>query len=127
MDAPSAVAHKEMIDALHFIAEFFLTLGYWPDDLPPEDPRYPDVELYGPSACLFNTMLDLGMVVNQLKNKPWKQTARSTDVVAFRRKLAKFMRGFIRTCYAWGMSDQTIHSVYFGKAAENQKRIDTGV
>jgi len=122
-----SAVQKELIDALHFIAEFLLTLGYWPDDLPPEDSRSPDVSLNGPTPNLFNTMIDLGMVVNSLKNKPWKQTDRPTDIVVFRRKLARFVRGFIRTCYSLGMSDNDIHLVYFGKAAENQNRIDTGV
>lgn len=126
-DASLGEMRKEMIDALHFIAEFMLTLGYWPDDLPPESDVYPDTQWNGIIANLFHTMVELGLTVNCLKNKPWKQKARETDTMAFKERLARFIRSYMRTCYAIGMSDDDIEVTYFGKASENQERIDTGV
>lgn len=118
---------KELIDALHFICEFLLTLGYWPSDLPAEDFRRPEYVPEGLTPNLFQTMMLLGMTINELKNKPWKQTPRVTDLDKFKDQLARFMRSFIRTCYASGMTDQDIEDVYLGKNSENQERIATGV
>lgn len=118
--------HKELIDVLHFIAEFMLSLGYWPSDLPPVEFKN-NYEPDGISANLFQTMLDLGLMINLLKNKPWKQTHRDTDERFFKERLSKFIHSFILTCYASGMTDEMIEDTYFGKAKENQERIDTGV
>jgi hypothetical protein len=120
--------NKELIDALHFVAEFMLTLGYWPSDLPPERTvPHADALLDGVAANLFQAMIDLGLAINLLKNKPWKQTARPVSADVFKERWAKFIRSFVRTCYACGMTDDDIQSTYLGKAAENQVRINTGV
>lgn len=118
---------KELIDALHFICEFLLTLGYWPSDLPAEDFRRPEYVSGSRAALLFQTMTELGKAINCLKNKPWKQTPRVTDIDLFKDRLARFVRYFIRTCHAFGMTDDQIEDTYLGKHAENQERIATGV
>lgn len=118
--------YKEMIDALHFIAEMMLTLGYWPEDLEAAPAGYMD-EMYTQSGSLFQTMINLGACINLLKSKPWKQSLKPFDEEAFKSRWSKFLHSFFKTCYTMGMNDDLIELTYFGKAEENQARIDTGV
>jgi hypothetical protein len=120
------LTHKEMIDALHFIAELMLTLGYWPEDLPPQ-PAIFMTEIYTLPAHLYITMTDLGKTINLCKSKPWKQSLKTFDEDQFKQKLSRFICSFFRTCYALGLNDEVIEMVYMGKAYENQERIDAGV
>lgn len=124
---PRKGIHVELIDALHFIAELMLTLGYWPDDLPPEPTGdQADREEPIPYKNLMRTIVALGVTINLLKNRPWKQTCQKVNEVAFKKSLAFFIRSYARTCYAYGMTDDSIVDAYYGKASVNEGRISTG-
>ena len=118
---------KELIDALHFIAELMITIGYTPDDILPEDPANPDYPFVGIPPNLFNTMVELGLLINQLKSKPWKQTKKPFDRDCFKERFGIFIRSFLTTCKRSGLDWDSLTETYFGKALENQQRIDSGV
>lgn len=79
---------EELIDGLHFLTELTILSGYGPKDISPNGFEY----LYDEGKALriskgeiricqdvAELVMQLGMMCNCLKNKPWKQTNMVTD------------------------------------------------
>jgi hypothetical protein len=110
---------EEVIDALHFLAEFLIVTGY------DQKPFYnsESFEFVG----FLEVMVDLGMAINLLKNKPWKQTLKEFDDVHFHLRFGKFIYGLDHVIRAMGLNDEELMRFYESKHKENVRRIESGV
>ncbi len=124
---------EEAIDVLHFVVELFIKANRMPSE--PVGQIGPDklMRLYNASSNCFiaknaanELMSELGMTMNKLKNKPWKQSRKETDAVAFYRGLDKVFLCTLALCKSLDMSHSDIYETYMGKAAKNNTRIDSG-
>lgn len=139
---------EEIIDALHFLVENLILAGITPDDFT-EDKEYleqPGTDildsLYNTQGCLLIAeaqinpedtsfcieevimlpIIQIGLAMNCLKNKPWKQTEILTDVPKFTRLMKQALHDFIRMCICIDIDDQKLTDLYFKKAAVNSFR-----
>ena len=72
------------------------------------------------------TVEELYEAINHLKNKPWKQTDRPTDVAAFDEELADAWHFFIELHIIAGRDPLQVFQNYFRKALVNEHRQQTG-
>ena len=72
------------------------------------------------------TVEELYEAINHLKNKPWKQTDKPTDVPAFMEELADMWHFLIELHIIAGVTPIDVFKVYFRKAFINGNRIQTG-
>lgn len=118
--APHAI-QEEMIDALHFLAEFMIVTGYENRGLR----IFEDIKRG--TVGFLEVMVDLGMLMNVLRNKPWKQTLKPFEEELFALRLGKFLVGFAELLNALDLTDEKLIEVYQAKHNLNQARIATGV
>lgn len=71
-------------------------------------------------------MEELFEAINLLKNKPWKQTPRETDPDLFYKELADFWHFMLEFMILAGMMPDKVAKYYFGVAASNDERRETG-
>lgn len=144
-EATEAQAHndeihfrEELADALHFLTELCIQVGIGPDQIyidpelirgyiaanPNEDSldilfRCPYVDK---SNNPYKTVEHIGLAMNCLKQKPWKQTHILTDVKKFEGHLIDAYRVFCKylRCY---MTADTAFDFYFKKSKVNDFRI----
>jgi len=124
---------EEAIDVLHFVVELFIKAQRLPSE--PVGQIGPDklLRLYNAAPVTFiaknaalQLMGELGMTMNKLKNKPWKQSHKETDAVAFYRGLDQVFLCTLALCKAVDMSADEIFMTYMGKADKNNQRINSG-
>ena len=72
------------------------------------------------------TVEELYEAINHLKNKPWKQTDKPTDVPAFMEELADMWHFLIELHIIAGVTPIDVFKEYFRKAFINGNRIQTG-
>ena len=72
------------------------------------------------------TVEELYEAINNLKNKPWKQTDKPTDVEAFKEELADMWHFLIEFHIIAGLSPIDVFKEYFRKAFINGNRIVSG-
>lgn len=72
------------------------------------------------------TVEELYEAINYLKNKPWKQSDKPTDINAFREELADMWHFLIELHIIAGLSPLDIFKEYFRKAFINTGRIQAG-
>lgn len=72
------------------------------------------------------TVEELYEAINHLKNKPWKQTDKNTDVAAFHEELADAWHFWIELHILAGISPLDIFKSYFQKALINNQRQQNG-
>lgn len=72
------------------------------------------------------TVEELYEAINHLKNKPWKQADRATNVAAFKEELADMWHFLIELHIIAGISPIDIFKEYFRKAFINTNRIVSG-
>lgn len=115
---------EELIDAMHFIAELVLTVGWKPEELPGEL----ELETLDDYEISFSEVyMALGGMLNLLKNKPWKQKLKPFDAIGFTQSFENFLLIFFRLCACMGINDELLLQRYEEKAAVNRDRIATGV
>jgi NTP pyrophosphatase (non-canonical NTP hydrolase) len=68
------------------------------------------------------TVEELYEAINTLKNKPWKQTVRGTDVNKFHEELADCWHFFIELHILAGINPLDVFREYFRKALINEHR-----
>jgi hypothetical protein len=110
---------EELIDALHFYTELMIVVKV--------APRYV-VSLKGHSTISdtpnkWDIIQPLGLAMNTLKQKPWKQHHFATDVALFYNHL---MTGYIRLLLyieSCGLNELEIYQVYMKKSEVNKFRI----
>jgi hypothetical protein len=105
---------EELIDALHFLLELNVVVGY----VTPPTPYYVN-------ASLGMASFELGLAANQLKNKPWKQDFKETDFNAFLGYLSKANSSYWSFLHkVFGGSEQ-IWEMYMAKHKVNEFRIES--
>lgn len=60
--------------------------------------------------------------MQELRNKPWRQTSLPTDRGAFVEEVGDVFHFFVEFCITSGISAQELHDSYFRKHQENQRR-----
>jgi len=127
---------EELADALHFITELCIMVEITPKDLIGEFLGYnPDQDMFYklffvcgmPRKALPDTykpIYHMGLAMNCLKQKPWKQTHILTDQTAFKKHIIDSYRAFCEYMSHFE-DDKTMASYYFKKNVVNQFRQDT--
>lgn len=64
--------------------------------------------------------------LQELKNKPWKQTERSTNYPAFVEEVADVLHFFIEFCITAGITVEDLYDNYTAKHRKNQERQSNG-
>lgn len=120
---------EEYIDAVHFMAELTILSGL--DDQPIFDISPKErVEINNPFYLVINTMLvimNLGLAMNCLKNKPWKQTHVTTDVEKYSQYIVnagKVLTLILRDYF--GLQGDKLANCYLNKADVNKFRQESG-
>jgi len=125
--------HEETIDALHFLVGLALLAGVTPKEIIAErllDPAHPDM-LVTLLSCHttgdakpnpYRIVEQLGLAMNCLKQKPWKQTHILTDANKFRKHIIYAFHEFGQFCVDSGMNSDLVYDVYFKKASVNAFR-----
>lgn len=141
-------AEVELIDALHFMVETFILLDLTPENLLPEFQDQlkfdrPHLDLLdtfyayanstipeGPDGWPSNLILYLMYLATklgyELKNKPWKQSVRTTNLANLQQVAQGMMLAFLRVAIVGGISPQKLYDLYFIKHKENNERIASG-
>lgn len=115
-------AKDEMSDVLHFVVELCILAGVDPVVQVPStllNQFEPTPEYVDP----YDIILHLGVAINMLKAKPWKQNPKPLDEEAFKKAIKEVLRvvAMLINQQAWD-----IEEIYFHKNAVNQTRIQTG-
>ena len=133
--------NEELADALHFLVENLILIGITPQDLklptrPHSDDILYDLFDFGKQQrsemdianyptiheIALQVTINLGLAMNCLKNKPWKQTEILTDVPKFKGLMIKTFYSFI-TLLIWSdLNDNDITDLYFRKSEVNKFR-----
>ena len=131
---------EELIDAFHFLTEFTLLVGLNPNDIVP---LIMEPDELNPSARLntllcqvkgmattprelyemgFHVVVQMGLVCNYLKNKPWKQSHMMTDEARMKRKLVGTWGAFFMLLRRAGFTSRDVYETYFKKSEVNKFR-----
>jgi dimeric dUTPase (all-alpha-NTP-PPase superfamily) len=139
-----AAYDEELSDVLHFLTELTILAGYTPQDIAGGDDTEEDLLfiLFTEAVQIIPTgskrnyqhltlftgivLQELALTMNCLKNKPWKQSHRETDVELFRQRLISTWIAFIALCIVADIDSDKLYDLYFGKAAINDQRRATG-
>ena len=70
----------------------------------------------------YKVVLELGIAMNFLKNKPWKQSHMLTDSARFRNQLETTFFEFILMMFSFGIGSDEIYDLYTRKNKVNQFR-----
>ena len=138
----------EYVDAFHFLVEIFLLCGIGPDELVPESLQFAPgtrapVDLLDalfsyaevlfptgsdalPSSILLRTQLFATKLGYVLKNKPWKQSRRKTDLQQLKKAAQELNFSFLQLIIIAGMSPQDLYDRYLSKHKINEERIRSG-
>jgi hypothetical protein len=118
MDAHQEIhAQEECIDALHFLVELLILVELTPEDFQWErafdicEPSHP-----------WGVIQELGMAMNCLKQKPWKQTHILTDTNRFMQHIKQAFFAWVGFAKSKGLSAESAFQIYFKKAAVNSFR-----
>lgn len=122
---------EELADALHFLTELCIQVGIGPatitvDIMRNHEKDYLENLVFTPnqkkSNNPYNTILHLGLAMNCLKQKPWKQTHILTDEEKFQLHLVDAYRAFCKylSCH---LSSDGVFDFYFKKSRVNDFRI----
>lgn len=113
---------EEMIDGLHFATELNLLTGKNFDFF--ED--FDKIEISPKHKCFPEMFWDVGykygLLMNTLKNKPWKQSEIETDKNKFFRLLKESYESYLRLLKFIGLTKETMYCYYFKKNKVNQFR-----
>ena len=120
---------EEFIDAVHFLAELTILSGL--DNNPVFDTNpIEKVSVNNPTYLVMNTMtviMNLGLAMNCLKNKPWKQTHVTTDVEKYSQYIinaGKILTVILRDYF--GLYGEGLANCYLNKADVNKFRQESG-
>jgi hypothetical protein len=142
---------EEAIDALHFLIELLLMVGITLKDIVVEFDliktiKEGRVQMIKPAEHLdllwaiyeslnhlaideaytnelvFDIVFELGLAMNCLKNKPWKQTQMATDRSRFKKHLLYALQNWFNFAYGIKMNDGDVFDLYFRKSEVNKFR-----
>lgn len=116
---------EELADALHFLVELLIFAGVSADACVGATEELIAVsferEEDATPGYWFATY-ELGVAMNFLKNKPWKQHQMPTDEPRFRAQLLKAFHAHVGLWRALGLTMQDMHNYYFRKSEVNRFR-----
>jgi hypothetical protein len=73
---------------------------------------------------LFGYMVrEAAEALQELKNKPWKQSTTPTDRAAFVNEIGDTFHFFVELCITAGMSSEDLHRAYFRMHQKNNERL----
>lgn len=120
---------EELIDALHFLTELCIIVGLTAEDISIGKENNIDLLTW---LCLNNSrekyinaydcVQSLGLAMNCLKQKPWKQTHILTDTVKFLNYIIEAYHLLIAYINRMGLSAEEIYDFYFKKNKVNEFR-----
>ena len=117
---------EELIDGLHFFIELNILVGKkWDDFKYYKYKTNPKISL---QVLYYNTGIlteKYGLLMNCLKNKPWKQTQVLTDQAKFFRLLKEAFEFYIKFLHVCGLTYDDIFNIYMKKHSVNEFRIRT--
>lgn len=134
---------EEVADALHFLVELCLIAGISPEDVAvPARPnskgdmldnmfdveygygRTPEVaKVLNTRMLVYNYVEHLGIAMNCLKNKPWKQTHFVTDKAKFKQAVCNAFHSLVDVAISFRMNADLLYDFYFKKNQVNQFRV----
>lgn len=128
---------EEVIDALHFHTENCIQCGLTAEDIMDSMDAYDfsfmiqEQQILAKGSDVHMLFLgaveSLGLAGNCLKNKPWKQDHKLTDIVKFTDKMCNAYENIIAILtVGFKMSAEDIFDMYFRKHAVNQFRQRSG-
>jgi len=104
---------EECVDALHFLTELCIIAGYNSADF-----NVPINYNAREMDCVYR----LGLAMNCLKNKPWKQTQMLTDRPKFKKYIQQAYARLLGLFLTSGYTMDDVFILYFKKNAVNQFR-----
>jgi len=114
---------EELIDALHFATELVLSTGLtYGNFISLEEMMEREKVSEDLIGHLWRFTENLGIAMNCLKNKPWKQTHMETDIPYFTSRIMKMYVSLIDVLHVAGMSAEDVYTYYFKKNQVNQFR-----
>lgn len=136
--------HEELVDALHFLVEQHILSGLSPQDYISDilgAPREMDskcsmdilwaevssqdieIEHLKRVDYMMMTLIEtIGLAMNCLKNKPWKQSHILTDISKFKELMVVAMYRYILLMKGLGLSAEDVYNLYFRKSEVNKFR-----
>ena len=132
---------EELVDALHFLVEQHILAGISPDDyiarwntastplshlyhvLPNTATMLPPTDAI--PVLMVEVIEQMGLAMNCLKNKPWKQTHMLTDVEKFKSHMILAMHRYITLVREAGLSPVDLYNLYFRKSKVNSFRVSS--
>lgn len=122
-------AGEEISDGLHFITELMLLNGFTSDKLNIQKIKENETSIMNnydtPLDSLYELVYTLGMTMNKLKMKPWKQSQTLTDEKRYYEMLEQTYYKYLNLCFSMGFNMEEIYLLYFKKNKVNNFRIDT--
>lgn len=117
-------ALEELADAVHFFVELLIFAGITAEQC---YLRYAKLQAASESAVLrglpyWRATYHIGLAMNFLRNKPWKQSQVPTDEARFRAALLDAWAALMQLWEKLGYDDTALYSFYFRKFQVNQFR-----
>lgn len=132
---------EELIDCLHFLTELSILVDFLPKDMAHRMQWYNSDNIlenlfdyaenylylgHSKQTLMMSVVKNIGLMANELKNRPWKQSHRETDKEKFYDYLMKAWRAFTRLFVEAQMTPQTVYEAYVSKSNENKSRQKRG-
>lgn len=133
---------EEMSDVLHFLTELTILTGLDPVDIIPIQPTgeidtldylfihyvVDKVDLTKPlnTELVTEFISNLGLTMNYLKNKPWKQSLKETDLDGFFNSLIWTWEVYIKLASSVGFTSEILYEAYMDKNSINKNRRERG-
>ena len=112
--------YEELIDGLHFATELNLLVGRNSKSFESFDRIHPLKDTM--EKNMWMVVYKYGLLMNMLKNKPWKQSQVRTDEKRFFALLKECYETYIALLKTCGMTPQDIYIYYYKKNKVNQFR-----
>mgnify|MGYP003575868748 CR=1 FL=1 len=127
---------EELMDALHFLTELSILIGLGPEDVCPIENGKPTARLHNLLEHVhvgvatvedlfigaFETIMELGIAANCLKNKPWKQTHQLTDEIYFKAQIIRVWKKFFKLLFDIEFTPEMVYDMYIRKSEVNKFR-----
>ncbi|MBC8183257.1 dUTP diphosphatase [candidate division KSB1 bacterium] len=133
-------AWEEMSDALHFLVELYILNSLTPEVVTKDIHNFAQQDMLGNlfkseqtkvrsrsvlsiEYHIFNLVVTMGLAMNCLKQKPWKQTHILTDANRFENYLCALLPLWVKIAKAMDISAERAFEFYFKKSEVNKFRI----
>lgn len=115
---------EEIADAFHFLVELCILVEIPSSRISRLDPLFPD-PLSPKDIRIYCVIHSLGIAMNCLKQKPWKQTHVLTDTKKFENYIVLAFSELCRVWKSYEMTAESLYIYYFKKNKVNNFRIES--